>query len=84
MPSRGKLIPVPKTPRESFNPDRSASSLLQSQILHLQEALSRHVAQVAAVLSINPRKLKTEREVSAYIEKVTAILHPHAAKPRRK
>ncbi len=84
MSSGAKLIPVPKTPKESFNPDRPASSLLRSQTLHLYEALSKHVAEVAAVLSINPRTLKTEQQVSAYIEKVTAILHPHAAKPRRK
>lgn len=80
MPSGPKLIPVPKTPKESFNPDRPASSLLRSQTLHLHEALSKHVAEVAAILAIKPRTLKTERQVSGYIEKVTAILHPHAAK----
>ena len=84
MPGRSKLIPVPKTPKESFNPDRPASSLLRSQTLHLHEALSKHVAEVATVLAINPRTLKTEREVSGYIEKITAILHPHAAKRRGK
>lgn len=82
MPSGSKRICVPKTPRESFNPDRPASSLLRSQTLHLHEALSKHVAEVAAVLAINPRTLETERQVSGYIERVTAILHPHAAKRR--
>jgi hypothetical protein len=79
MPNRSMLIAVPKTPKESFNPDRLASGLLQSQTLHLYEALTRHLTEVAAVLAINPRKLKTEREISDYIKKATAILHPHAA-----
>jgi hypothetical protein len=74
------LISVPKTPQVSFNPDRPASSLLRSQVLHLQEALAKHVAEIAVVLAINPRKLTTERELSSYIKKVTAILHPNAAK----
>jgi hypothetical protein len=84
MPGGSKRIPVPKTPKESFNPDRLASSLLRSQTLHLHEALSKHVAEVAAVLAINPRTLKTERQVSEYTETVTAILNPHAAKRRGK
>jgi hypothetical protein len=72
------LIAVPKTPKESFNPDRAASDLLRSQSLHLQEALARHVGEGASILALNPRALKTERQVSEYIQKVTAILHPHA------
>jgi hypothetical protein len=79
MASKSKLIPVPKTPKESFDPDRPASDLLRSQTLHMHEALARHIGQVASVLAINPRMLKTEREVSDYIQKVTAILHPHSA-----
>jgi hypothetical protein len=79
MASDRKVISVPKTPKESFNPDRPASDLLRSQALHLHEALARHVGEIASVLAINPRQLQTEREASDYIQKVTAILHPHAA-----
>jgi hypothetical protein len=78
MPS--KVIPVPKTPKEAYNPQRSASSLLRSQALHLHEALKWHVAEAQAILAINPRTLHTEGAVSSYIQKVTAKLHPHAAK----
>ena len=78
MPPR--VVPVPKTPKESYNPDRPASSLLRAQILHLREALKWHVAEVQAALAINPRRLRTEREVSEYARKVSRILHPHAAK----
>lgn len=83
MASESKLISVPKTPKESFNPDRPGSDLLRSQTLHLHEALARYVGEVASILAINPRTLTTEREVSDYIQKVTAILHPHAAERNR-
>jgi hypothetical protein len=82
MPPR--VVPVPKTPKESYNPDRPASSLLRAQILHLHEALKWHVAEVQAALEINPRRLLTEREVSDYARRVSRILHPHAAKRQRK
>jgi len=75
-----KTIEVPKTPREAFNPDRLASSLLRSQALHLHEALKWHVARATAVLATNPKTLRTEREISKYCKEVTAILHPHAVK----
>jgi hypothetical protein len=82
--SSSKLIPVPKTPKESFNPDRQASALLLSQTLHLREALTRHLSEIAAVLAIDLRNLKTEREVSDYIKKATVILHPHPTSGRPK
>ena len=89
-----KVIPVPKTPKEAHNPQRPAGTLLRSQALHLHEALKWHVAEAQAmltekqkilteahpILAINPRTLHNEGAVSSYIQKVTAILHPHAAK----
>jgi hypothetical protein len=82
MPPR--VVPVPKTPKESYNPDRPASSLLRAQILHLHEALKWHVAEVQAALEINPRRLFTEREVSNYAKRVSRILHAQAAKRQKK
>ena len=82
MPPR--VVSVPKTPKESYNPDRPASSLLLSQALHLHDTLQWHVAEVQAVLAINPKKLRTERQLSEYAHKVTRILHPHSAKRPRK
>jgi len=79
MSTRPIKIQVPKTPKESYNPDRPAGALLLSQTLHLREALTRHVAEAAALLGIDPKTLRTEGDVGAYIKKVTAILHPHAA-----
>jgi hypothetical protein len=82
MPPR--VVRVPKTPKKSYNPDRPAGNLLRAQILHLHEALKWHVAEVQAALAINPRRLRTEREVSEYAKKVSRILHPHAAKRQGK
>ena len=80
MANTGKLIAVPKTPKESFNPDRIASALLQSQVLHLQEALRKHLADLKDLLATNPATLKTERQISEYVHKATALLHQHGAK----
>jgi hypothetical protein len=81
MPLR---VTVPKTPKEAYNPDRRASALLRSQILHLREALKWHVAEAQAVLAVNPARLLSEREISDYALKVSRLLHPHSAKRQRK
>ena len=75
------VIKVPEPAKGSFNQNRAAGKLLQSQTLHLREALLRHLKDIADVLAIDPKSLKTEGEVSAYIQKATAILHTQARKP---
>jgi hypothetical protein len=72
------VIKVPEPEKGSFNYNRPAGKLLQSQTLHLREALLRHLKEIANVLAIDPRSLKTEGEVSTYIQKATAILHTRA------
>jgi hypothetical protein len=79
MANAAKRIAVPKTPKESFNPDRPASSLLKSQTVHLHAALTKHLAEVQAVAAIDPRGLTTERQISEYVKKATAILHLYAS-----
>ncbi len=74
-------IKVPEPEKGSFNHNRAPGVLLQSQILHLREALLKHLKDIADVLAIDPKSLKTEGEVSTYIQKATAILHTHARKP---
>jgi hypothetical protein len=78
------VIKVPEPEKGSFNPERAPGVLLQSQILHLREALLKHLKDVAEVLVIDPKSLTTEREVSTYIHRATAILHTHARKPAGK
>jgi hypothetical protein len=75
------VIKVPEPEKGSFNHNRPAGKLLQSQTLHLREALIRHLKDIADVLAIDPKSLKTEGEVSTYIRKATAILHTQARKP---
>jgi hypothetical protein len=79
-----RVIQVPKTPNESYNPSRPASSLLKSQVLHLHEALKSHDAEVKEALATAPERLQTEGEVSDYVRTVTRILHPHAGKRQAK
>jgi hypothetical protein len=81
MATPTNAIFVPKSQPGSYNKDRPAGKLLQSQTLYLREALFRHLAELAAILAIDPKSLKTEGEVSAYIHRATAILHTHAARP---
>jgi hypothetical protein len=78
------VIKVPEPEKGSFNDNRPPGILLQSQTLHLREALLKHLKDIAEVLSIDPKSLKTEREVSTYIHRATAILHTHAPKPSEK
>ena len=75
------IIKVPEPEKGSFNHNRPAGKLLQAQTLHLREALLKHLKDIADVLAINPKNLKTERDVSTYIQKATAILHTQARKP---
>ena len=78
------VIPVPKTDPGAFNPKRPGGKLLQAQVLHLREALIKHLHELAALLAIDVRALHTEGELSDYISKVTAVLHPDGAKRKRK
>jgi hypothetical protein len=75
------VVKVPEPEKGSFNHNRPAGKLLQSQTLHLREALLKHLKDVADVLAIDPKSLQTERDASTYIQKVTAILHTQARKP---
>lgn len=84
MATPSNAILVPATERGAFNPNRPAGLLLRSQTFHLREALLKHLEELAAVLAIDPKSLKTEGEVSSYIHRATAILHTHAARPARK
>jgi hypothetical protein len=81
MATPSNVVHVPNPEPGSYNHDRPAGKLLQSQTLHLREALLQHLKELAAVLAIDPHALKTEGELSSYIHKATAILHTHAAKP---
>jgi hypothetical protein len=72
------IIRVPKPPKAALNKDRPISSLLKTQIRHLQEAEFRLPARAQTNIYINT--IKTEGEAAEYIRQVTANLHAeHAA-----
>ena len=79
-----KIINVPKTEASAYNPKRPAGKLLQAQTQHLREALIKHLHEVSALVAVDVLTLKTEGDVSAYIHKATALLHPHAVRPAKK
>jgi hypothetical protein len=81
MATPSKIINVPKPEPGSYNPNRPAGLLLRSQATHIREALLKHLEELAAVVAIDPKSLKTEGDVSAYVHRATSILHRHAAKP---
>jgi hypothetical protein len=84
MTKPSNVIQVPDPEPGSYNPNRAAGKLLVAQTVHLREALLQHLAELAAVLAIDPKRLKTEGQVSAYVQKATALLHTQAATPRKK
>jgi len=84
MATPSNAIFVPKPAKGSYNTNRPAGKLLQAQTLHLREALLKHLEELAAVIAIDPKTLKTEGDVSAYIHRATALLHTHASRPARK
>jgi hypothetical protein len=81
-PSNAVYVPEPEP--GSYNPNRPAGKLLSAQALHLREALLQHLTELAAVLASDPKSLKTEGDVSAYVHRATTILHTHAATPGKK
>jgi hypothetical protein len=84
MATPSNIIRVPAPEPGSYNPNRPAGTLLRSQALHLRETLFQHLKELADLVAIDPRTLKTEGDVSAYVHRATAILHTVHAKPGRK
>jgi|SRR5215467_13160029 len=76
------VVPLPEA--GSYKPERTAGKLLQAQTFHLREALIKHMADLVAIAEIDPRSLKTEGDVSAYIRRATAMLHTHHSRAARK
>jgi hypothetical protein len=70
-------VDVPKfDEKEAYNHDRPISSLIRTQLLHLQVAENLWLPQKERT-GININDLHTERKASEYIAKVTALLRRH-------
>lgn len=74
------VIKVPKPPRSAINKDRLISSLLKSQIAHLQEVEKQLPPEQRTGVDIN--SIKTEGQAAEYIREITAVLHPQAVPQR--
>jgi hypothetical protein len=84
------VIPVPKPPTSSYNPQRRASELLKRQVEHLEWAV-RPASQRQPALLKKIKAPKTEAEAAARIAMLTQQLHadgapvsPPATKPLKK
>jgi len=67
------LIHVPKPPKSAYDPNRPMSSLLQSQVDHLQEAESKLPLEYCS--KIYSKAIRTEGEAAQYIRDVTEAIH---------
>lgn len=68
------VVKVPKTPKAAYDQDRPISSLIEHQLKHLHEV--EISLPKGRQTNIDITTLKTERQASDYIQKVTAELHP--------
>lgn len=67
------LIHVPRPPQNAMNPNRPVSSLLKTQIEHLQQAEKLLPRRYQTEIYINA--IKTEGEAANYIRSVTEAIH---------
>ena len=75
-------IKVPQPPKSAMNKERPVSSLLKTQLEHIQEAEFRLPSRAQTNVYINA--IKTEGEAADYIKKVTSRLHQQHAVALRK
>ena len=76
--SSSNVIRLAKPASGAANKDRPVSLLLQEQLLHLQKVEQTLPPDQRTGIDIHA--IKTERQASGYIQKVTARLHPQASK----
>ena len=69
-------ITIPKPPRDAFNKHRPVSDLLWMQVEHLAAVVKKDIDD-------ERRAINTEGEASAFIKKMTAILHPQGARKKQ-
>jgi hypothetical protein len=80
MATPSNVIRVPKPARSSYNPNRllAKNTLLLNQVKHFHEIEQKLPR--GQQTGVNFDSIKTEGQASEYIRKMTAILHPQAAK----
>jgi len=73
MATQENVISIPKPPKGAFNPHRPVSELVWSQVEHLAAVVKKDIDD-------QRRAISTEAQASAFIKKMTAILHPEGAR----
>ena len=83
MATPSNVIHVPKPAKSSYNPDRplAKNTLLLNQVQHFREIEKRLPPEKQS--GIKFESIETERHAAEYIQKLTAVLHPHGAKVKR-
>jgi hypothetical protein len=69
--------------KAAYNHNRPISSLIRTQVLHLQ-AVENLALPPKLRTGININRLHTERQASEYIQRTTALLHKHGKAEARK
>jgi hypothetical protein len=83
MSTPANVIHVPRPSRSSFNPNRplTGNLLLQEQIKHFHR-LEKELPEEQQT-GIPFESITTEGEASAYVRKLTAVLHPQGARKEK-
>lgn len=76
MAKSAKVITIPKPPRDAFNMHRPVSDLLWMQVEHLAAVVKKDIDD-------ERRAINTEGQASAFIKKMTAILHPQGRRKKQ-
>jgi hypothetical protein len=77
------VVRVPKPSGKGYNPNRplDSNALIKAQVNHFAEA-ERHLPPELRT-EIDPGKIRTEGEASAYIRRVTEAIHRTGGRPRK-
>lgn len=76
------VIHVPR-PKDAYNPNRPAGSLLKAQLEHFREAESKLPLRYRRQIETYIKAVKTEGEAAAYIRAVTEAIHAAHADAER-
>lgn len=69
------LIRVPRPPKDAYNPDREAGSLLKAQLAHAHEAERKLPIRYRQNIDIYASAVRTEREAAEFLCQVTEAVH---------
>jgi hypothetical protein len=84
MADAGNHVRVPKPSPASFNKSRPVkeNTLLRNQVKHFHELETRLLEKLRT--GIRFEDIRTEGDAAEYIRRMTAILHPHLGRRKKK